>query len=134
MIDTIKPLTFEREADTLQRIDSFAQLCWKKSDDFGHGLVQVQDAQLQPAEEKYLVPLLHPGGAGNQLVEYKSAATIARALNRTLCLIPFFEGPNGHLGEIVGPFNPQSSLPRIPLVPTPKLKFGLFGPTGFSGL
>jgi hypothetical protein len=38
-------------------------------------------------------------GAGNQLMEYMSAAIIARALNRTLCLADFFSGPNKHTGK-----------------------------------
>jgi hypothetical protein len=38
-------------------------------------------------------------GAGNQLMEYMSAAIIARALNRTLCLADFFSGPNKHSGK-----------------------------------
>jgi hypothetical protein len=37
-------------------------------------------------------------GAGNQLMEYMSAAIMARALNRTLCLADFFPGPSRHTG------------------------------------
>lgn len=52
--------------------------------------------------EKFLMPVLSPGvGAGNQLMEYISAAVIARATNRTLCLTPFFTGPGKHSGKIV---------------------------------
>ncbi|CAM6126080.1 unnamed protein product [Calypogeia fissa] len=64
--------------------------------------IQPQDAvQQQLAEEKFIIPLLsYQVGTGNQLMEYKSAATIARTLNRTLCLIPFFGGPPRHLGYL----------------------------------
>ncbi|KAG0600085.1 hypothetical protein M758_11G006300 [Ceratodon purpureus] len=53
-------------------------------------------------DEKFLAPLLSANvGAGNQLMEYISAAVIARALNRTLCLPPFFSGPRKHNGLAV---------------------------------
>jgi hypothetical protein len=54
----------------------------------------------QQQVEKFLMPILsYQVGAGNQLMEYMSAAIIARALNRTLCLADFFSGPNKHTGK-----------------------------------
>ncbi|BBN02907.1 hypothetical protein MPTK1_2g19180 [Marchantia polymorpha subsp. ruderalis] len=51
--------------------------------------------------KRYIVPLLSSFvGTGNQLMEYKSAAVVARTLNRTLCLIPFFGGPQRHFGYL----------------------------------
>ncbi|CAK9214065.1 unnamed protein product [Sphagnum troendelagicum] len=53
----------------------------------------------QQQVEKFLMPILsYQVGAGNQLMEYMSAAIIARALNRTLCLPDFFPGPTRHTG------------------------------------
>lgn len=50
-------------------------------------------------DDTFLAPLLSAGvGAGNQLMEYITAAGISRALNRTLCLPPFFFGPSKHKG------------------------------------
>lgn len=52
-------------------------------------------------KEKFLVPLLsYQVGAGNQFIEYLSAAVIARSLNRTLCLSSFFPGPSRHTGRV----------------------------------
>ncbi|XP_024403021.1 uncharacterized protein [Physcomitrium patens] len=52
--------------------------------------------------EKFFSPLLTASvGAGNQLMEYMSAAVMARATNRTLCLPPFFSGPAKHSGILV---------------------------------
>lgn len=49
--------------------------------------------------EKFIWPLLSDMvGAGNQLMEYISAAVVARSLNRTLCLTPFQDGPAKHRG------------------------------------
>lgn len=42
--------------------------------------------------------LTHYAGAGNQALEFMSAAVVARSLNRTLCLPPFFTGPSKHFG------------------------------------
>lgn len=54
---------------------------------------------LSSETEKFLLPVLtHDVGAGNQLMEYISAAVIARATNRILCLIPFFQGPGKYNG------------------------------------
>ncbi|KAG0592638.1 hypothetical protein KC19_1G269400 [Ceratodon purpureus] len=54
------------------------------------------------ATEKFLVPLLSfQVGAGNQFMEYLSAIVMARSLNRTLCLSPFFPGPSRHTGRVV---------------------------------
>jgi hypothetical protein len=39
-------------------------------------------------EEGYVVPFITGQGLNNQLWEYRAAATVARALNRTLCLEP----------------------------------------------
>lgn len=51
--------------------------------------------------ERFLVPLLsYQVGAGNQFMEFLSAAVIARSLNRTLCLSPFFPGPSRHTGKV----------------------------------
>jgi hypothetical protein len=53
----------------------------------------------QQQVEKFLMPILsYQVGAGNQLMEYMSAAIVARALNRTLCLPDFFPGPTRHTG------------------------------------
>ncbi|XP_024369556.1 uncharacterized protein [Physcomitrium patens] len=69
----------------------------------------VSDAILMPSpalvsvdtREKFLVPILSwQVGAGNQFMEYLSAAVIARSLNRTLCLSPFFPGPSRHTGRV----------------------------------
>jgi hypothetical protein len=47
-----------------------------------------------------MAPLLsYQVGAGNQMMEYMSGAVIARALNRTYCLAPFFPGPSRHNGN-----------------------------------
>ncbi|KAL3696171.1 hypothetical protein R1sor_010247 [Riccia sorocarpa] len=52
-------------------------------------------------DERYMFPMLSSFvGTGNQLMEYKSAAVIARILNRTLCLAPFFGGPQRHTGYL----------------------------------
>ncbi|KAG0619965.1 hypothetical protein M758_4G178600 [Ceratodon purpureus] len=52
--------------------------------------------------EKFMAPLLSfQVGAGNQMMEYMSGAVIARALNRTYCLSPFFPGPSRHNGRVV---------------------------------
>eukprot|EP01018_Ginkgo_biloba_P014531 Gb_25116 [translate_table: standard] len=54
--------------------------------------------QIAP-KEKFLVPVLSSYlGTNNQLVEYMSAAVIARATGRTLCLQPLFRGPLKHEG------------------------------------
>lgn len=42
--------------------------------------------------------LTHYAGSSNQVLEFMSAAVIARILNRTLCLPPFFTGPIKHFG------------------------------------
>lgn len=66
-------------------------------------LVEVpqEEPQIRDDGERYIIPLLsYQVGTGNQLMEYKSAATISRTLNRTLCLIPFFGGPPRHLGYL----------------------------------
>ncbi len=56
----------------------------------------------QKQAEKFLMPILsYQVGAGNQLMEYMSAAIIARALNRTLCLPDFFPGPTRHTGTTI---------------------------------
>lgn len=48
-----------------------------------------------------MAPLLsYQVGAGNQMMEYMSGAVIARALNRTYCLAPFFPGPSRHNGRV----------------------------------
>eukprot|EP01018_Ginkgo_biloba_P014535 Gb_17634 [translate_table: standard] len=55
--------------------------------------------QISP-KEKFLVPVLSNYlGSNNQLVEYMSAAVIARATGRTLCLQPLFRGPLKHEGR-----------------------------------
>ncbi len=56
----------------------------------------------QQQVEKFLMPILsYQVGAGNQLMEYMSAAIVARALNRTLCLPDFFPGPTRHTGTTI---------------------------------
>lgn len=51
-------------------------------------------------QEKFMAPLLSfQVGAGNQMIEYISGAVIARALNRTYCVAPFFPGPSRHNGK-----------------------------------
>ncbi len=56
----------------------------------------------QQQVEKFLMPILsYQVGAGNQLMEYMSAAIVARALNRTLCLPDFFPGPSRHTGTTI---------------------------------
>ncbi|KAL3696172.1 hypothetical protein R1sor_010248 [Riccia sorocarpa] len=53
------------------------------------------------SDERYMFPMLSSlVGSGNQLMEYKSSAVIARILNRTLCLAPFFGGPQKHTGHL----------------------------------
>ena len=60
--------------------------------------------ELSLEHERFLSPLLSAGvGAGNQLMEYISAAVIAKATNRTLCLTPFFSGPGKHSGNFLTP-------------------------------
>jgi hypothetical protein len=62
-------------------------------------LYQDEERQSAAEVEKFLVPILsYQVGAGNQLMEYMSAAIMARALNRTLCLADFFPGPRRHTG------------------------------------
>jgi hypothetical protein len=56
----------------------------------------------QQQVEKFLMPILsYQVGVGNQLMEYMSAAIVARALNRTLCLPDFFPGPTRHRGTTI---------------------------------
>ncbi|KAG6547250.1 hypothetical protein Mapa_011186 [Marchantia paleacea] len=58
-------------------------------------------SELELKGKRYIVPMLSSFvGTGNQLMEYKSAAVVARTLNRTLCLIPFFGGPQRHFGYL----------------------------------
>ncbi|CAN5950885.1 unnamed protein product [Sphagnum jensenii] len=65
-------------------------------------LFQDEERQSAAEVEKFLVPILsYQVGAGNQLMEYMSAAIMARALNRTLCLADFFPGPRRHTGGSV---------------------------------
>jgi len=65
-------------------------------------LFQDEERQSAAEMEKFLVPILsYQVGAGNQLMEYMSAAIMARALNRTLCLADFFPGPSRHTGGSV---------------------------------
>ncbi|KAG6547247.1 hypothetical protein Mapa_011183 [Marchantia paleacea] len=50
-------------------------------------------------QERFIWPLLSDYvGAGNQVMEFMSAAIVAHALNRTLCLSPFRDGPSRHFG------------------------------------
>ncbi|KAL3696175.1 hypothetical protein R1sor_010251 [Riccia sorocarpa] len=52
-------------------------------------------------DEKFIWPLLSEYvGAGNQVMEFMAAAIVAHALNRTLCLSPFRDGPSRHFGLI----------------------------------
>lgn len=51
-------------------------------------------------QERFIWPLLSDYvGAGNQVMEFMSAAIVAHALNRTLCLSPFRDGPSRHFGK-----------------------------------
>ncbi|MCO5603004.1 hypothetical protein L7F22_057146 [Adiantum nelumboides] len=51
--------------------------------------------------ERFLVPMLsNTVGDNNQFMEYMTAAVIARATQRTLCLTPFFNGPIKHTGHL----------------------------------
>lgn len=50
--------------------------------------------------ERFMVPMLSNSvGDNNQLMEYMTAAVMARATKRTLCLVPFFNGPIKHTGK-----------------------------------
>eukprot|EP01018_Ginkgo_biloba_P014570 Gb_29917 [translate_table: standard] len=61
--------------------------------------IHAAQPQIAP-KEKFLVPVLSNYlGANNQLMEYMSAAVIARATGRTLCLQPLFRGPLKHEGR-----------------------------------
>ncbi|XP_057874117.2 uncharacterized protein LOC131080036 isoform X2 [Cryptomeria japonica] len=52
-------------------------------------------------KEQFLIPVVTGYlGINNQLVEYMSAAVIARATGRTLCLSPLFRGPLKHQGRL----------------------------------
>lgn len=75
-----------------------SQMCYDNSGDV---LLQcVWNCVQTDEKEKFLMPLLsNQVGAGNQLMEYISAAVIARAINRTLCLSPFWPGPSVHAGK-----------------------------------
>eukprot|EP00850_Spirogloea_muscicola_P002716 SM000010S04354 [mRNA] locus=s10:1095085:1106203:+ [translate_table: standard] len=65
----------------------------------GGGTEDVATAAAAAGGQQFLVPILTPHvGSGNQEVEFVSAAVMARVLNRTLCLSPFFSGPNKHFG------------------------------------
>ena len=48
-----------------------------------------EDNQRNSYNKKVLIPFLSGQGLNNQLWEYHSAARIAKALDRTLCLEPF---------------------------------------------
>ncbi|XP_057874115.1 uncharacterized protein LOC131080035 [Cryptomeria japonica] len=62
---------------------------------------KITDAEEVAKREQFLVPVLTGHlGINNQLVEYMSAAVIARATGRTLCLPPLFRGPLKHQGRL----------------------------------
>eukprot|EP00250_Pteridium_aquilinum_P033932 c667_g1_i1 orf=58-1737(-) len=51
-------------------------------------------------DERFMVPMLSNSvGDNNQLMEYMTAAVVARATKRTLCLTPFFNGPTKHTSQ-----------------------------------
>lgn len=73
--------------------------------------------------EKFMAPLLSwQVGAGNQLMEYMSAAVMARALNRTLCLSPFFGGPPRHTGTNFQSLGIHSQTSHYEKQPMPFIK------------
>ncbi len=94
----------EKEASTTTTVISLQPLSLESSTPSpspAAAAVLFQDEERQSAAEveKFLVPILsYQVGAGNQLMEYMSAAIMARALNRTLCLADFFPGPSRHTG------------------------------------
>ncbi len=94
----------EKEASTSTTVISLQPLLLESptpSPSPAAAAVLFQDEERQSAAEveKFLVPILsYQVGAGNQLMEYMSAAIMARALNRTLCLADFFPGPSRHTG------------------------------------
>lgn len=58
-------------------------------------------ALLKGSDERFMVPMLSNSvGDNNQLMEYMAAAVVARATNRTLCLVPFFNGPIKHTRQL----------------------------------
>ncbi|XP_073393806.1 uncharacterized protein [Physcomitrium patens] len=68
----------------------------------GNYSVISSSAEVEASSEKFMMPILSfQVGAGNQFMEYVSAAVISHSLNRTLCLSPFFQGPSRHTGRVV---------------------------------
>lgn len=68
----------------------------------GPGTAENNIINTRDVPEKFLVPMLsNVVGDNNQLMEYMTAAVVARATNRTLCLTQFFSGPSRHGGQLL---------------------------------
>ncbi|KAL2642861.1 hypothetical protein R1flu_010448 [Riccia fluitans] len=80
-----------------------AEVSTKKAESVSIYLLDGDLSQEKPTivDEKFIWPLLSEYvGAGNQVMEFMAAAIVARALNRTLCLSPFRDGPSRHFGLV----------------------------------
>ena len=73
-------------------------------------LVQIDQ---EDSERKFLVPFLKGQGFNNQVWEYRTAAIIARATNRTLCLEPFLRFYLQRKGRPFIPFEDIFDIPTL---------------------